>query len=115
MPTVMCWYNNDINEGTLSGHGTTHCTNGVVIQRTVQRNAMYSWHPRGKRTSTFIPHPCTILQYKLVQRSIPVTMAIADKELMFPGCPVSLTEEKLKGTAWCILQCGNDNDDHYLD
>ena len=28
-----CWDNNDINEETLTGHGTTHCTNGIAIQR----------------------------------------------------------------------------------
>ncbi len=27
------WDNNDILEETLSGKGTTHCTNGIVIQR----------------------------------------------------------------------------------
>ena len=25
--------NNDLKEETLSGHGTTHCTNGIIIQR----------------------------------------------------------------------------------
>ena len=29
------WDNNEINEETLSGAGTTHCTNGIVIQRLV--------------------------------------------------------------------------------
>ena len=29
------WDNNDINEETLSGTGTTHCTNGIVVQRQV--------------------------------------------------------------------------------
>ena len=28
--------NNDLNEETLSGRNTTHCTNGITIQRTVQ-------------------------------------------------------------------------------
>ena len=36
IPVVFCWNNNDINEETLSGHGTTHCTNGIIIQREVQ-------------------------------------------------------------------------------
>ncbi|CAC5401973.1 unnamed protein product [Mytilus coruscus] len=27
-----CWDNNDLCEETLSGQGTTHCTNGIVIQ-----------------------------------------------------------------------------------
>ena len=28
-----CWDNNDLSEETLSGGGTTHCTNGIVIQQ----------------------------------------------------------------------------------
>ena len=32
MFATFCWDNNDINEETLSGAGTTHCTNGIVIQ-----------------------------------------------------------------------------------
>ena len=30
---LWCWDNNDILEETLSGKGTTHCTNGIIIQR----------------------------------------------------------------------------------
>ena len=26
-----CWDNNDIAEETLSGKGTTHCTNGILL------------------------------------------------------------------------------------
>ena len=33
--TNFCWDNNDLNEQTLSGSGTTHCTNGILIQRRV--------------------------------------------------------------------------------
>ena len=32
----ICWDNNDLNEHTLSGSGTTHCTNGIIVQRQVQ-------------------------------------------------------------------------------
>ena len=32
VPVVTCWDTN-INEETPSGHGTTHCTNGIIIQR----------------------------------------------------------------------------------
>lgn len=31
--SVFCWDNNDIQEETLNGKGTTHCTNGIVILR----------------------------------------------------------------------------------
>ena len=33
--TMFCWDNNDILEETVSGKGTTHCTNGIAIQRGV--------------------------------------------------------------------------------
>ena len=32
----VCWVNNDLLEETLTGIGTTHCTNGIAIQRQVQ-------------------------------------------------------------------------------
>ena len=31
--SIFCYDNNDLQEETLSGKGTTHCTNGTVIQR----------------------------------------------------------------------------------
>jgi hypothetical protein len=34
--STLCWDNNDLNEQTLSGSGTTHCTNGIIVQRQVQ-------------------------------------------------------------------------------
>ena len=34
-PLFFVWDNNDINEETLSGCGTTHCTNGIVVQRSL--------------------------------------------------------------------------------
>ena len=32
----VCWDNNDLLEETLTGIGTTHCTNGIAMQRQVQ-------------------------------------------------------------------------------
>ena len=32
IPTTIVWDNNDFGEESLSGHGTTHNTNGIVIQ-----------------------------------------------------------------------------------
>ena len=31
----LCWDNNDLLEETKTGTGTTHCTNGIVVQRLV--------------------------------------------------------------------------------
>ena len=33
VPAVFCWDNKDILEETRTGSHTTHCTNGIVIQR----------------------------------------------------------------------------------
>ena len=33
--STFCWDNIDLLEETLSGQGTTHCTNGIIIQRQV--------------------------------------------------------------------------------
>lgn len=33
--SVFVWDNNDIQEETLSGLGTTHCTNGIFVQKRV--------------------------------------------------------------------------------
>ena len=52
VPVVMCWDNTDINEETLSGHGTTHCTNGIIIQRAVQPSGAAASGPRAQTTST---------------------------------------------------------------
>ena len=35
IPTTLVWDNNDFGEETLSGHETTHNTNGIIIQNNV--------------------------------------------------------------------------------
>lgn len=35
VPATLVWYNNDFGEETLSGKGTTHNTNGIIIQRPI--------------------------------------------------------------------------------
>lgn len=59
---TMCWDNIDFHEETLSGV-TSHCTNGIVIQRVAQRamqkpkeSTMQSERPR-KRPARSIPPP----------------------------------------------------------
>ena len=49
---VMCWDSTDINEETLSGHGTTHYTNGIVIKRDVQPSGAVASEPRAQNTRT---------------------------------------------------------------
>ena len=33
MPTTLAWDNDDFSEETRSGKGTTHITEGIIIQR----------------------------------------------------------------------------------
>ena len=70
-PVVFCWDNNDLAEETLSGAGTTHCTNGILIQHqqggssqaSCIRSAAHSDCPererkkRPKRHSIALPPP----------------------------------------------------------
>ena len=62
-PFIFCWDNNDLVEETLSGKGTTHCTNGIVIQRKVgDCPAPSSSYPsqerrKNKRRSLHLPPP----------------------------------------------------------
>ena len=34
-PAIFCYYSNDLQEETLTGLGTTHCTNGIIVQRSL--------------------------------------------------------------------------------
>ena len=34
-PDILCYDNNDLQEETLTGSGTTHCTNGIIVQRSL--------------------------------------------------------------------------------
>ncbi|GBM65008.1 hypothetical protein AVEN_68935-1 [Araneus ventricosus] len=42
--TTLVWDNSDFGEETLSGGGTTHCTNGIILQweSTAEVNAILS-------------------------------------------------------------------------
>lgn len=51
-PTTIVWDNNDFREETASGHGTTHNTNGIVIQENTndERSPTLVSLPSAKRT-----------------------------------------------------------------
>ena len=83
VPVVMCWDNNDINEETLTGHGTTHCTNGILIQRSVPPGVDATSAPRiqqmkGKRKRSFSPQLSKLLPYNAGKRCGPGNIAIAN-------------------------------------
>lgn len=64
--SVFCWDNNDIMEETLSGKGTTHCTNGIIIQRETgashPASSAYS-QQRSQRRRSLQVAPIPVLPY----------------------------------------------------
>ena len=108
---VMCWDNTDINEETLSGHGTTHCTNGIIIQRAVQPSGAAVFGPRaqttstvGKRKRSYNPRPSRILPYIAGTRCSPGNMGISNEDLISPEFPDSVDKARWKDTAWFMLR-----------
>ncbi|KAL9951848.1 hypothetical protein ACROYT_G044583 [Oculina patagonica] len=74
--SMFCWDNIDLLEETLSGKGTTHCTNGIIVQRQV------AWcepppslerqdRRRGRRTLQSVPSQ--VHQYNAGRRCGPGT------------------------------------------
>ena len=55
--TTIVWDNIDFGEETLSGKGTTHSTNGIVIQRSTQQMQHIVPAPTVKRTRARTLHP----------------------------------------------------------
>ena len=112
----MCWDNNDINEETLTGHGTAHCTNGTLIQRSGPPGVDAASAPRiqqmkGKWKRSFSPQLSKLLPYNAGKRCGPFNMDIANQDLIYPKFPDSVDEASGKDTAWCLLRQRHDNDD----
>ena len=60
--SIFCWDNIDLLEETLSGRGTTHCINGIVVQRQVSGCALPPKLPQKKavRRRTFRAVPSQV-------------------------------------------------------
>lgn len=65
--STFCWDNIDLLEETLSGRGTTHCTNGIVVQRQVMGCALPPAVPqkRAIRRRTFLAAPSQVIFYSI--------------------------------------------------
>ena len=68
-PVVFCWDNNDLLEDTRTGTGTTHCTNGIVMQRQVAAAAPAQ--VQAEPTSLSILRPRHIRSVELPPSSLP--------------------------------------------
>ena len=105
VPVVFCWDNNDINEETLSGHGTTHCTNGIVIQREVQSvQVMPDANPINVRRRSLAPQPSNVEYYTAGKRQSPSLKMMKDSQLIPPDNTPSSSAARLHDTSWCILR-----------
>lgn len=105
VPVVFCWDNNDINEETLSGHGTTHCTNGIVIQREVQSvQEMPEANPINVRRSSLQPQPSHIEHYMSGKRQGPCLNMLKDGHLLPPNNTESSSAARIKDISWGILR-----------
>lgn len=81
---VLCWDNNDINEETLTGAGTTHCTNGIAIQRQVQTvqqapaalPASNACGKKGRHRRSVIVSPRVDIEYNAGKRQDPKSVLL---------------------------------------
>ena len=82
---TLCWDNNDTLEETPSGMGTTHCTNGIAVQRRVQ-TAMAQplltkppWHKSRRRSVR--PPQSVVMEYITGVREGPLPINIHETAL----------------------------------
>ena len=74
LPATLVWDNNDFGEETLSGKGTTHNTNGIIIQQTVasESASLPSTSSRQRtRVRSVNPPPLNLSTYTRGRRSGP--------------------------------------------
>ena len=50
---VWAWDNNDLQEETRTGRGTTHCTTGIMVQRSLGRSPICKTMARNTLTGKF--------------------------------------------------------------
>lgn len=71
VPATLVWDNNDFGEETLSGKGTTHNTNGIIIQQTMADDSPSLPETLRQRTRerSVHPPPLNLLTYTRGKRS----------------------------------------------
>lgn len=81
--TTLVWDNNDFGEETLSGAGTTHCTNGIILQWTSDKSSIpvsstSNTTKKGRKRTLNPPQSCTV-PYKIVKKCGPKYMNQIDE------------------------------------
>ena len=105
VPVVFCCDNNDINEVTLSGHGTTHCTNGIIIQREIQSvQPLPEANPITVRLRSLEPQPSHVEHYTAGKRHRPSLNKLKDNPFLLPNSTENSSAARVNDTLWCILR-----------
>ena len=85
---TFCWDNNDINEETPSGSGTTHCTNGIVVQRQCPSTAACAEYVSGtmycvpnRHRRSFNPLADPQIEYNAGRRQAPLPISVLNEQL----------------------------------
>ena len=108
--TSLCWDNNDINEQTLSGSDTTHCTNGILVQRrthtcaTPPKEAGMA-NPQNNPPLASLGRP---ISFQTGKRLGPGIMAI-DIELLKTPMEGIFTEPKRMDFGWVLMRLPGDD------
>ena len=104
--TTFSWDNNDICEETLSGKGTTHCTNGILVQRKTQ-SALPEPQPgpakRSRRRALTAFQATEVLPYNAGQRWIEPTAVNISESSLTDALDVHQRSEK-QDFAWMFTR-----------
>ena len=102
---TFCWDNNDLKEETLSGKGTTHCTNGIMIQPKVQgcqeRPLMATAEARSKHRAFKMP-PIEINFFPSGKRLGPPPINLSEIELQ--RSTHILSPHSFKDNGWMLCR-----------
>ena len=98
IPTTLVWDNNDFSEETLSGKGTTHVANGIIIQNRslvdpVLRREKVTVP---KSTHSSVPPPTTMIEPFILEKKKSPDFTKVKKELLKPDIPFEQVDEEIQ-------------------
>ena len=107
VPVMFVFDNNDFQEKTPNGKGTTHCTNGIIIKKRVHpcmsppAEVTIPSHRKNKRNFTYAPQP--LRDYPFAPRVGPDRVPDATT-LVTTLVPSSLNEACDQDQAWLLAR-----------
>lgn len=94
IPTTLVWDNNDFSEETLSGKGTTHVANGIIIQNRSLRDPV---HPREKitvpKSTQSVSPPSTLIEPYILVKKVSPDFTKVKKDILKPVIPFLQVDE----------------------